>query len=134
MTRVIVLKEKYCNRIFDASTKDKLHKVALSIVKARFGGPRSSYLEDQDEPIKPDVDRDKVDKISNKDFRRLAADAWVNYDHKMQLCLLNKEFKDDIRRCIKEGNGRLAMQILESRASYEYENFSIEDVLDVYPE
>jgi len=134
MKQVIVLREKHGDLILDASTEAKMQKAALSIVKARFGGPQSAYLEDLIEPTKPDIARDKINTILNKELHRAAESAWYNYDREMQRYLRAKDRNDDIRRCIAGKSGRLAIQILESRSSYEYEGFSIENVLDVYPE
>lgn len=89
MKQVMVLKEKYGTRILDASTPAKLHKSALSVVKARFG---------------------TVHRASSK------------------------VIDDEYHRCLAKKNGKLAVEILVSRSNFEYEGFSIENVLDVYPE
>ncbi len=35
--RVLILREKRCDRFFDVATDDDLHQVALSVLRQRFG-------------------------------------------------------------------------------------------------
>lgn len=133
MKRVIVLREKHGDVILDASTDRALHKAALSVVKARFGGPRS-HLPEPKRPTQPDIPRDQVSKILNKKLYQAAQTAWRSYDCEMMDYLDDIDFVESIRRCLKQKNGKLAWQILEGRGRYEYEGISLEYVLDVYPE
>lgn len=130
MKKIMVLNEHHGELYFDVSTEEQHKKVALSIVRGRFGTDNPYYpLEELIEPTKPDAD----DTAKPTGLWSTATELSKIYED--DLATYNKElkFRKLLKKCLDENDGALAIKILVMRASCEDDSFDIVNVEDEYP-
>jgi hypothetical protein len=118
----------------DASTEEALHKAALSVVRHRFVTNRQYYLCEPEKPIEPEMSRSQIALLLNTDVRYSMQCAWHNYDRDRNYYLSHIEFIAMVDACIKNNDGRAAVEILNIRNENEYEGFQLDEILETYPE
>ena len=127
--RIIVFDEKHGDRYFDASTAAKLQAVALKILTERL---KSGYWYFKPEPFKEDPEKEieKLTKDSEQitdSFLRNAAEERIGRLHKgLDAYKRDTRMWEEIQKAVKEKDGNLAYQLLNSRRNYEYEGFDLE--------
>jgi len=133
LKQTLVLHEKYGDIYLDVSTDKQLHKAALSVIKARFGGDNPRYLlQDPVKPQEPSIPLEKVDKLKPASLKNAVVNEWKQYERNWNAYKIEVENNELIRKCLETGNGKLAYLILEMRNHYEYERFSLESVSETY--
>jgi hypothetical protein len=125
--QLLICKEKHGERYYYLPTEAHLHAVALDIVKERFvqhwyGTSEESFQSDEDlEGLKV-----QVNSISDPDLRRGAA---AELKRKQQAAAYAREGLDDYvtaKKAVETNDGELAWELLNSRASAEYEYVRLE--------
>ena len=133
MTSLLILHEKHGDRYFKFETIEELHKIALHVLKKR------AEEDDWGNLCVVEVQR------NNENQEKYAAlkEYIKHVTHPQAVSLLNKEVDDlskeiknstnliDVYRralsSLKESDGKKALEALNSRQSWEYENFDLDE-------
>jgi hypothetical protein len=103
--RILVLYEKHGSRYYDAGTDEALRAAALAVLRDRLD-PLQGYILEPD-PVSSEVG-------DEAHWRRLVREYRTE-----------KAAYDKAARAVREGDGRLALEVLRSRDGYEYEGFDL---------
>lgn len=128
MNKIIIFKEKYDDRYFDASTPEKLNAACFKILKERFeNGEYEWLLEEEPEAINILTDEQiealPTERLKNDELRRKKE---YERDYKSWEREQN-EFKN-IKSCVEKELKEKAFTILRARNGGEYEGFEIQEL------
>jgi hypothetical protein len=126
----ILIIDDYGNRYFDVSTPEKLEKVALSIIQARFGR-NSPFLEELTKPVEPIYKESEISLLPIT-FRDLAENEWEDYKAKMVLYESQLKSHEVIRQCLETKDGKLALGIMKKRRYHEGEGYEFATLEETY--
>ncbi len=120
---VLVLREKHGERYYVVDNDQELFKVALNIVRGRLKEGHW-YHPPGDPPVPPDYAEEDILKMP----KSLQAEARKKVqDYKSRSRSWDDANEDwlQVNEVCSSGDGRKAMQLLESRGDWEYEGFSL---------
>ena len=133
--RIIVFKEKHCDRHFDASSGQKLCEACLQVVLDRFSGKNASYwnvyrwLEELDTRDKQNTEPDYPNtSILNlpKSLQEPMCEQWKAYQQECSRLAQEREQVEMIKAAIKDLDPVMAYKVIEARNDHEYEGFELE--------
>lgn len=125
--RILVLKEKHDTSYYDVATDEKLHKVALQIVKERLG----DWIMKPDPPGKADEYNLTSEQVAALP-EGLRKTYLSNLNHNKRMWREYEKQKAQYEAAVKaveEKDGKLAFEVMKARQDYEYEEFSLEYLL-----
>ena len=132
--RVMILTEHHGKVYLDASTEERLHRAALSVIRGRFGVQSDYYglgEEELREPKKPFTEEQFANVPDS--LRQEADKQMATYRDEMRLYQARNNEANLILKALQEKDGKLAWKILKSRSHYMDESVEIVEVLETYP-
>jgi hypothetical protein len=128
--RILRIKEKHATRYFDASTVEKLHAVALAIVKERLK-PDYAFITHPGEPsewydVKADLTDEQIAALPTEKLQQSAGSERSQCRRYRGEYTEALEVFEKARRAVKQKDGALAWEVLQDRSDHEYEGHSFE--------
>ena len=133
MMRILVLEEKDSTTFLDASTDEKLHKAALSVVKSRLDSEWGCYYE-EDAPESMNIAQEVMNRVPEGRGRDALDKESAQYKRELES---SKRMNNDYRKAkkaIETNDGKLAWRLLQSRSDWEYERVYLAEVQNEYGE
>lgn len=123
--KILVFKEKYGDRYFDASTPEKELDAYLKIAKQRI---KDGYWYDIDcvVPEEPEISKEQIAKMKDSGLKTAAIQEWENYEYNLRY-LKECEETEKLIKLVKKGDKQAAKTLIWSRRDGEYEGFEIEE-------
>jgi hypothetical protein len=121
--QIVVFKEKHGDRHFIVNTRQELEKVALKIVLERND---EGYWYDfsSKEPVEPKIKKEDAEKFGDNIANAITRE-WKDYEYSVKQYKKDKVLKDALEKIVKNKDGGLALQFLESMKDGEYEGFEV---------
>jgi len=134
MKQILIFKEKYGTRYFDASTLELRNAACFKILKERFlEGHWYDWMDEECQPHDPDILGDKqIAELPNENLRKVEKDRQQKLNRAMKNWQRNKNTYAKIKDCIGNEDFFTAYQILTNQSDGEYEGFNVE-VLEQAP-
>ena len=120
---IVIFHEKHGDRHFIVNTMQELEKVALKIVLER--NEEGWYSFDYDQPVEPKVSVEEAKKLGMAGVVAAVEREWSDYKYN------KKQYEDGIRlkaaldKIVKNKDGEIALQFLNSMKDGEYERFEV---------
>ncbi len=129
--RILVLKEKHDTTFLNASTNAKLHKAALSVVKARLH-PDWGYYYDPVLPEPINLTLEDINKLPDGRGKAALVKQFNAHLKEMEEYRNDQYTYDRAVRAAAQNDGAEAWLILTARSDYEYEGVYLSEVQDEY--
>ena len=127
MKNIIIFKEKYGQRYFDASTEKLRNAACLKILKQRF--EEFWYDYNNEEPSAKNIlTEDQIAQLPTENLK--AQESRKRRDYLSELRQYNEEvsFYKKVKQAVMEDDGQSAYYLLLQRDGGEYEGFDIEEL------
>ncbi len=123
MNKIIIFKEKHCERYFYASTPEDLCKIAIKIFKERV--VEDYWYEFETEtPTKPEIAEEDANSLRSS-LKNIVLQEWRNYRHALRYYEETVKDKKLYDAALKDESGTIVLKFLKSRRNCEYEGFEM---------
>lgn len=130
MKSIIIFKEKYGDRYFDASTEKLKFAACLKILSERF----EDHLYDASKEEASDkniLSEEQIAQLPTDNLKTQELRKRKEYLKELRRYKEDVKFYNDVKLAIKSGDGKSAYYLLLQRDGGEYEGFDIEDLEEV---
>ena len=124
--RILDVRSKHGTSYYDASTDNKLYKLALQILRSRHG---KGLYSAGTPPKEPPATREMVQNWPQGAMRTAAEEAWKQYDRAQSDYKWRQDFEREVDEALRNKAGKDAWNLLVSREDHEYEELALIDVL-----
>ena len=121
--KLLILKEKHCNRYFHVTNERTLFRIAIEVLRERY--EEGWYQDDPRTPDGPGFVEAAMETLPQS-LRAAARQQLDGYKHDYKEWETARNFALRTKRALKDKNGRLAWTLLNERSGHEYEQATLQ--------